>query len=140
LHINYNEGVNSICFYNGKVMTGFSLMEECAVLIEDGLVADVFSRRCFEQKRFGPGTEVYDVHGAYIAPGFIDIHIHGYGGYGTEDAANYWRFKPVLDDLTILPREVLGPIKVMIRTAAEAERQKRRIKQDHAPARPLCRP
>jgi N-acetylglucosamine-6-phosphate deacetylase len=61
-------------------------MEHCAVLIEDGMIADVFSERRFEQKHFGAGTEIIDVEGAFISPGFIDTHIHGFGGFGTEDS------------------------------------------------------
>ncbi|MDR0670015.1 MAG: N-acetylglucosamine-6-phosphate deacetylase [Treponema sp.] len=78
--------MDSICLYNGTVMTGFAAMEHCAVLVENGLVADVFSRRRFDQKRFGAGTRIVDVAESYIAPGFIDTHIHGFGGYGTDDA------------------------------------------------------
>ena len=66
-------------------MTGFAAMERCAVLVEDGLIADVFSKSRFEKKRFPPETQIIDVEGAIIAPGFIDTHIHGFGGYGTED-------------------------------------------------------
>jgi N-acetylglucosamine-6-phosphate deacetylase len=79
--------VSSICLYNGTVLTGFAAMEQCAVTIEDGVVADVFSRRRFDQRHFGPEAELIDVKGAYIAPGFIDTHIHGFGGWGTEDAS-----------------------------------------------------
>ena len=61
-------------------------MEHCSVLIEDGAIADVFSQRRFEQKNYGPEVQIIDVDGAYIAPGFIDTHIHGYGGFGTDDA------------------------------------------------------
>jgi N-acetylglucosamine-6-phosphate deacetylase len=68
-------------------MTGFAAMEQCAVLIEDGMVVDVFSKKRFEQKHFTPDTTIIDVHEAYIAPGFIDTHVHGYGGYGTDDAS-----------------------------------------------------
>jgi N-acetylglucosamine-6-phosphate deacetylase len=68
-------------------MTGFAAMERCAVLVEDGLVTDVFSCKRFSQKRFGPETQVIDVNEAVIAPGFIDTHIHGIGGWGTEDAS-----------------------------------------------------
>jgi N-acetylglucosamine-6-phosphate deacetylase len=78
--------MDSICLYNGTVMTGFASMEHCSVLVEDGLVADVFSRRRFDQKRFSPATKIIDVAESYIAPGFIDTHIHGFGGYGTDDA------------------------------------------------------
>jgi N-acetylglucosamine-6-phosphate deacetylase len=78
--------MNSICLYNGTVMTGFAAMERCAVLVEDGFVADVFSQKRFEKKRFGPEVKVIDVGGSYIAPAFIDTHTHGFGGFGTEDA------------------------------------------------------
>ncbi|MDR1587054.1 MAG: N-acetylglucosamine-6-phosphate deacetylase [Treponema sp.] len=75
-----------VCLFNGTVLTGFAAMEHCAVLVEDGLVSDVFSQKRFEQRRFNPGTVIIDVGGACIAPGFIDTHIHGIGGYGAEDA------------------------------------------------------
>jgi N-acetylglucosamine-6-phosphate deacetylase len=79
--------MSSICFHNGTVLSGFAAMEKCAVLVEDGTVADVFSEKRFEQKRFGSDTQVFDVDGAFIAPGLIDTHIHGFGGYGTDDAS-----------------------------------------------------
>ncbi|MDR2792470.1 MAG: N-acetylglucosamine-6-phosphate deacetylase [Treponema sp.] len=77
--------MNGICLHNGTVMTSFAAMEDCAVLVEDGLIADVFSEKRFEQKRFGSDVEIIDVQGAFITPGFIDTHIHGFGGYGTDD-------------------------------------------------------
>jgi N-acetylglucosamine-6-phosphate deacetylase len=78
--------MNPICLHNGTVLTSFAVMEQCAVLIEDGVVSDVFSKKRFEQKRFSASTQILDVDGAYIAPGFIDTHIHGTEGYGTDDA------------------------------------------------------
>lgn len=79
--------MRAVCFHNGTVLSGFAAMEHCAVLIEDGRVADVFSEKRFEQKRFGADTRVIDVDGAFIAPGLIDTHIHGFGGYGTDDSS-----------------------------------------------------
>jgi N-acetylglucosamine-6-phosphate deacetylase len=78
--------MKAVCLHDGTVITGFAMMEHCSVLVEDGKIADVFSQKRFEQKRFGPGIQVIDVGEAYIAPGFIDTHIHGFGGYGTDDA------------------------------------------------------
>jgi N-acetylglucosamine-6-phosphate deacetylase len=77
---------NPVCFYNGTVFTSFAAMENCAVLIEDGLISDVFSQKRFKQRNFDSSVNLIDVDGAYIAPGFIDTHIHGIGGYGTDDA------------------------------------------------------
>jgi N-acetylglucosamine-6-phosphate deacetylase len=61
-------------------------MEHCAVLFENGLISDVFSQRRFEKKHFDSDVRIIDAQGAHIAPGFIDTHIHGIGGCGTEDA------------------------------------------------------
>jgi N-acetylglucosamine-6-phosphate deacetylase len=74
-----------ICIHDGTVFTGFAEMEHCSVLIEDGKIADVFSEHRFEQKRFGAGVTIIDVDSAVVAPGFIDTHIHGIGGFGTDD-------------------------------------------------------
>ena len=78
--------MNSVCLHNGTLLTGFAQMEQCSVMVEDGTIADVFSQRRFEQKHFGPEVRIIDVGGAFIAPGFIDTHIHGFGGFGTDDA------------------------------------------------------
>ena len=61
-------------------------MEQCSVLVEDGYISDVFSQKRFEQRCFDPSVKIIDVNGAYIAPGFIDTHIHGAGGFGVEDS------------------------------------------------------
>jgi N-acetylglucosamine-6-phosphate deacetylase len=60
-------------------------MEQCAVMIEDGLVSDVYSQKRFEKRHFDSDVQIIDVEDCYIAPGFIDTHIHGIGGYGTDD-------------------------------------------------------
>lgn len=75
-----------VCLHNGTVFSGFAVMDRCSVLLEDGRVADVFSERRFAQKRFESAVKIIDVGGAYISPGFIDTHIHGFGGFGTDDA------------------------------------------------------
>jgi N-acetylglucosamine-6-phosphate deacetylase len=92
--------MNPICLHNGTVLTSFAVMEQCSVLIEDGAVSDVFSKRRFEQKHFPAYTNILDVGGAFIAPGFIDTHIHGIGGYGTDDASA----ESVIEMSRILPR------------------------------------
>lgn len=77
--------MKSICLHNGTVVTGYTVLEQCAVLIGDGKIIDVFNERRFTQKAFPASTEIYDVKGAYITPGFIDEHIHGFCGFGTDD-------------------------------------------------------
>ena len=40
------------------------------------------------------------------------------------DISRYLRFRDILDDLAVLPDEILEPVKAMIRTAADNERKK----------------
>ncbi|MFA5468750.1 MAG: N-acetylglucosamine-6-phosphate deacetylase, partial [Sphaerochaetaceae bacterium] len=46
---------------------------------------DVFHMSRLKQKSFPSDSREIDVRGAYITPGLIDTHIHGIGGFGTED-------------------------------------------------------
>jgi N-acetylglucosamine-6-phosphate deacetylase len=76
---------SSLCLHNGTILTGYGQMTGCAVLIEDGKIADLFSEKRFLQRKFDADTRIIDVQGAYVAPGFIDNHIHGFMGFGTDD-------------------------------------------------------
>ena len=76
---------SSLCLHNGTILTGYGQMSGCAVLIEDGKVADIFNEKRFAQKKFDPSTRIIDVGGAFVSPGFIDNHIHGFMGHGTDD-------------------------------------------------------
>jgi transcriptional regulator with XRE-family HTH domain len=40
------------------------------------------------------------------------------------DISRYLRFRDILDDLAVLPDEILDPVKAMIKTAADSERKK----------------
>jgi N-acetylglucosamine-6-phosphate deacetylase len=81
----YLGGMATIVIHNGELLPGYARMDRSAVQIEEGRIADVFSERRFEQRRYPAGTHIYDAGGAFIAPGLIDTHIHGFSGYGTED-------------------------------------------------------
>ncbi len=77
---------SAICLHNATVLTGFSIMQNCAVYIKNDQIADVYNEERFNQKKFSPKVEIIDVKGAYVLPGFIDTHIHGIGGKGADDA------------------------------------------------------
>ncbi|MDR0638883.1 MAG: N-acetylglucosamine-6-phosphate deacetylase [Spirochaetaceae bacterium] len=89
-----------VCLHKGRVYTGFAEMDDCSVLVEDGKIADVFSEKRFAQKRFPADARIIDVDGAYISAGFIDTHIHGTGGFGTDDETS----DAVIEMSRILPR------------------------------------
>ena len=43
------------------------------------------------------------------------------------DISDYLQFRSLLDDLVVLPAEILAPIKAMIKAAADNERQKKKV-------------
>ena len=77
-----------IVLTNSTIITGFAQLEDCALAIdENGLVSDIFNMNRLEQKSFPSNTIRIDLQGNYIIPGLFDSHIHGFGGYGTEDCS-----------------------------------------------------
>lgn len=74
-----------ICIHNATVLNGFTTMKNCAVLIKQHKIIDVFNEERFNKKAFKPDTLFIDVKGAFVSPGFVDTHIHGIGGFGTDD-------------------------------------------------------
>ncbi len=71
---------------NATVITGYAKLDDCALYIDEkGKIGDIFNMRRFSTKTFPSDTLVMDVDGAYVMPGFIDSHLHGIGGWGTED-------------------------------------------------------
>lgn len=73
---------------NGTVVTGYAKLKDCAIYInEQGEIGDIFNMRRLEEKKFPPDTTMIDAGGSYVMPGFIDSHIHGIGGFGTEDCS-----------------------------------------------------
>lgn len=76
---------------NGKVITPFRAISRGGLAIENGLISAVFSGTAGPADIWGgddPAAEcaqIIDVGGRVIAPGFIDIHVHGGGGSDVMD-------------------------------------------------------
>lgn len=61
-----------------EVLTPLDRISHGVVIFEDGVVSEVGSRDCLEV----PGAaRVVDLKDAILAPGFIDLHIHGGAGH-----------------------------------------------------------
>jgi N-acetylglucosamine-6-phosphate deacetylase len=56
----------------------FDKIESGSVLIKDGRIAEINPSNPCEE-------DIIDGEGLYLSPGFIDVHIHGAGGYDTMD-------------------------------------------------------
>ena len=69
--------------YNGLVITPWRVLKDGYVLMDSasGLIEAVGSGACGDIAC----DEKIDVEGRYIAPGFVDIHTHGGGGYDFMD-------------------------------------------------------
>lgn len=73
---------------NGTVLSGVAKIDNCALAIDDqGKIDDVFRMKRLAEKAYDKDVILIDVKGAYITPGLIDTHLHGIGGYGTEDCS-----------------------------------------------------
>ncbi|AEC03048.1 N-acetylglucosamine-6-phosphate deacetylase [Parasphaerochaeta coccoides] len=71
---------------NGTVLSGHSCLPGHGLYIDDkGNIGDVFTMERYPEKIFPSSARIIDVQGDFMAPGFIDTHIHGTGGFGTED-------------------------------------------------------
>lgn len=70
-------------FTNGRMILSDKILEGNNVIVENGIITEIVDRNV-------DGDEIVDLQGNLLAPGFIDFHTHGGGGYdfmdGTEKA------------------------------------------------------
>ena len=72
-----------LALVNGSVVTPFATVPHATVLVDGDTIKEVGAG-----VELPPGTERHDVRGATIAPGFIDTHLHGAGGFDVMDGAD----------------------------------------------------
>ncbi len=76
---------------NAQVVTEQGIIWDGAIIIKDNLIAEVGAEREIDVP---VDAEVIDAKGAYVGPGFIDLHVHGGNGYSTcydlEKAAEFF--------------------------------------------------
>jgi N-acetylglucosamine-6-phosphate deacetylase len=71
---------NKIKIFNGSIITPQRIIPNGTIVIENGLITAVI-----EGNADVAGATEIDARGRYIAPGFIDMHVHGGGGYDFMD-------------------------------------------------------
>ena len=76
---------------NANLVLEGGILWDGALLIDEGKIISVKPER---ETEIPSGCEVIDAEGAYVGPGFIDIHVHGGGGYtthgGVAEAAKFF--------------------------------------------------
>lgn len=73
-----NTGIIKI--FNGNIITSEKIIEGGSILLSDGIITNI-SKDNIESR---DAVEI-DAGGNFVSPGFIDIHVHGGGGYDFMD-------------------------------------------------------
>ena len=99
-----------LAFINGKVITPFQLISPGMVIVEGDFIKAVGCRLPIPEN-----ARIVDVKGAYISPGFIDLHLHGAWG-GDVMAAEEAQLERMAEGLarggvtSFLPTTLSGPL------------------------------
>lgn len=121
-----------LTLFNGAVVLPGGLLRDHGVVVEDGVI----TRICPEEELAGDiagGDVALDAGGGYIAPGYIDLHVHGGGGIevntaSPEELAAMCAAHAAHGTTSILPTVLAAPLPQMYR-ALDAIRA----------AQPICR-
>ena len=73
-----------LAFTAGRLLTPTDAVEHPLVLVEQGRVVDISTR---SGRQIPAGVSVSDFAGNVMAPGYVDLHIHGSAGYDVMDDA-----------------------------------------------------
>ncbi|MGF7037522.1 N-acetylglucosamine-6-phosphate deacetylase [Mucilaginibacter lappiensis] len=71
-----------IKIFNGKIITPYRIIPNGTVLVKDGVIVEVAAGDIAVE-----GVKEIDAKGQFIAPGFIDLHVHGGGGHDFMDGS-----------------------------------------------------
>jgi len=76
---------------NANVVLENGILWDGVIFTEDNKILSVESKK---ETKIPENTEIIDANGAYVGPGFVDIHVHAGGGFSTSfepiEAANYF--------------------------------------------------
>jgi N-acetylglucosamine-6-phosphate deacetylase len=70
----------SLLLRNAHLVLPGAIVEHGWICVEDGLITAIAADAGQQPPPVGPETEVRDLAGAYLVPGFVDMHVHGGGG------------------------------------------------------------
>lgn len=67
-----------VCIHNAKVVLESGILFDGVILLDGDRILAAGDRR---DVQIPAGCEMIDAEGAYVGPGFVDIHVHGGNGY-----------------------------------------------------------
>jgi N-acetylglucosamine-6-phosphate deacetylase len=72
-----------LAFKNARIITPMRVIDNGVLVVNDGKISSLGPE---DEIKIPKNAKVIDVTDKYLAPGFIDIHLHGGGGADTMDA------------------------------------------------------
>ncbi len=63
---------------NAKIITPYQVLEKHSLIIENDKIKDIIKDKACCESEF---SDILDLNGKYLSPGFIDIHNHGNSGH-----------------------------------------------------------
>ena len=105
----------SLLLRNASLVLPDGVLEQGWLLVEDGRITGVAATSGQPEPVLAPTTEVRDVAGLHVVPGFVDMHVHGGGGAAfsagdVEQALVAARFHLGHGTTTIMASTVTGPL------------------------------
>jgi N-acetylglucosamine-6-phosphate deacetylase len=110
-------------FKNGRLIFPNGVRDGLDLLVEDGLITAIRSQSP------AMGEEIVDLEGNYLAPGFVDLHVHGGNGRDTMEASAE-AFREICDyhagggTTSLLLTTATAPIKAIIKVVNEVRTQR----------------
>src|SRR6202030_2431715 len=104
---------HTMIFKNGRLIFPNGVRDGLDLLVEEGLITAIRSQAP------AMGEQIVDLQGNYLAPGFIDLHVHGAMGRDTMEA-NVDAFRAICDyhatggTTSLLLTTATAPIKAIV--------------------------
>ncbi len=91
----------------GKVITPFRVITEGVILVEGELIKEIGAKQSVS---IPPTAKKIDYHGKLICPGFIDLHIHGYGGIllGNLENSPLSAKRSICEDVKLFAKKIIA--------------------------------
>lgn len=115
-------------FKNGRLIFPNGVRDGLDLLVEDGLITAI------RGETPAMGEQIVDLQGNYLAPGFLDLHVHGAMGRDTMEASAD-AFRSICDyhatggATSLLLTTATAPIKAIVDVAKAVRNASRSIKQ-----------
>src|SRR2546429_5631174 len=115
-------------FKNGRLVFPNGVRDGLDLVAENGMITAIRAQAA------AIGETIVDLEGNYLAPGFIDLHVHGAMGRDTMQASTK-AFRTICDyhasggTTSLLLTTATAPIKAILKVVNEVRAQKSSIKQ-----------